>query len=240
MAPMKDGDLTLRRPAMRGRISRRRAIGAIGGARRALAAMPVVIGGARADTAQPLGPGGIPLGRPNRPVTLPLYEDPIKSGLAPETGGKFTVYCYADYIDKALVNAFGKTYGVDIELTTYDSQDEAITRQATHAVAPDVVNITPDRLAQAVAGKLIKPINLDYIPNLQANIWPTLHSPFYDTGSRYTVPYTVYKTGIGWRSDKVREDIPKLANPWSIFWNSQAYKGYVGVLDDSRESVTMA
>jgi len=237
---MKDGDLTLRRPRMRGRISRRRALGAIGGAGLALTAMPFVIGRARADTAQLLGPGGIPLGRPNRPVTLPLYEDPIKSGLAPETGGKFTVYCYADYIDKALVNAFGKTYGVDIELTTYDSQDEAITRQATHAVAPDVVNITPDRLAQAVAGKLIKPINLDYIPNLQANIWPTLHSPFYDTGSRYTVPYTVYKTGIGWRSDKVSEDIPKLANPWSIFWNSQAYKGYVGVLDDSRESVTMA
>src|SRR5262249_21525487 len=141
---------------------------------------------------------------------------------------------------KALVSAFCKTYGVNMQLTTYDSQDEAITKQATHSVMPDVVNITPDRLAQGVAGKLIKPINLDYIPNLKENGWPGLQSPLYDVGSRYTVPYTVYTTGIGWRADKIGEDILKLDNPWSIFWKSEKYKGYVGVLDDSRESLIMA
>jgi spermidine/putrescine transport system substrate-binding protein len=213
---------------------------AIGGAGLLAPAMPFIIRRAFADSAQPMGPGGIPLARPDHPVTLPLHEDPIKSGLAPEKGGDFTVYVYADYIDKALVAEFCKTYGVNLQLTTYDSQDEAITKQATHAVVPDVVNITPDRLAQGVAGKLIKPINLDYIPNLKANIWPGLQSPFYDVGSRYTVPYTVYTTGIGWRADKVSEDIPKMENPWDIFWKSQKYKGYVGVLDDSRESVVMA
>jgi spermidine/putrescine transport system substrate-binding protein len=53
------------------------------------------------------------------------------------------------------------------------------------------------------------------------------------------VPYTVYTTGIGWRSDKVSEDIPNLENPWSIFWNAQKYKGYVGVLDQSREALAL-
>src|SRR5579885_71233 len=221
-------------------IGRRRALKTIGSAGLVAPAMHFIVRRALADSAQPMGPGGIPLARPDHPVTLPLHEDPIKSGLAPETGGNFTIYVYSDYIDKALVAAFCKTYGVKMQLTTYDSQDEAITKQATHAVLPDVVNITPDRLAQAVAGKLIKPINLDYIPNLKENVWPGLQSPFYDVGSRYTVPYTVYKTGIGWRADKVTEDIPKLDNPWSIFWKSQRYKGYVGVLDDSRESLVMA
>ncbi|HVJ40470.1 MAG TPA: hypothetical protein VM639_03185, partial [Dongiaceae bacterium] len=51
--------------------------------------------------------------------------------------------------------------------------------------------------------------------------------------------YVVYTTGIGWRSDKVKEDIHKLDNPWSIFWNAQAYTGYVGVLDDSREALSL-
>src|SRR5262249_15745651 len=91
-----------------------------------------------------------------------------------------------------------------------------------------------------VAGKLIKPINHDYIPNLAANVWDSLQSPFYDVNSRYTVPYTVYTTGIGWRAEKIKEDIAKLDNPWSIFWNAKAYTGYVGVLDDSRESLIMA
>jgi spermidine/putrescine transport system substrate-binding protein len=224
-----------------GGLSRRQALRALLAAGFAAALAPRMIDRALADEAgKQAGPGGLPLARPGKPVTLPVYEEPIKSGLQPETGGTFKLFNYADYIDKKLVEAFGKMYGVKTELTTFDSMDQAITRLATHQVQPDVTDLTPDRLDQAVAGKLVKPINLDYIPNLKKNVWPSLHSPFYDTGSHYGVPYVVYTTGIGWRADKVTEDIAKLKNPWSIFWNSQKYKGYVGVLDDSRESLTMA
>jgi spermidine/putrescine-binding protein len=34
-------------------------------------------------------------------------------------------------------------------------------------------------------------------------VWSSLQSPWYDQESRYTVPYTVYTTGIGWRADKL-------------------------------------
>ena len=44
------------------------------------------------------GPGGLPLARPNGRSTLPLWEDPIASGLKPETGGEFTIFNYPDYI----------------------------------------------------------------------------------------------------------------------------------------------
>jgi spermidine/putrescine transport system substrate-binding protein len=125
-------------------------------------------------------------------------------------------------------------------VTTFDSMDQGITRLATRQVQMDVTEITSDRIGQAVAGKLLKPINKDYIPNLAKNVWPQFQSPFYDVGAQYTVPYTMYTTGIGWRSDKVSEDIHKLENPWSIFWQAQKYKGYVAVLDDSRESLAMA
>jgi spermidine/putrescine transport system substrate-binding protein len=224
-----------------GGLSRRQALRALLATGFAAALAPRMIDEVLADEAgKQAGPGGLPLARPDKPVTLPRYEEPIKSGLEPETGGTFKLFNYADYIDKKLVEAFGKMYGVKTELTTFDSMDQAITRLATHQVQPDVTDLTPDRLDQAVAGKLIKPINLDYIPNLKKNVWPSLHSPFYDTGSHYGVPYVVYTTGIGWRADKISEDIAKLENPWSIFWNAQKYKGYVGVLDDSRESLTMA
>jgi spermidine/putrescine transport system substrate-binding protein len=222
-----------------GRLSRRQLLKAVGVVGIGAGALSLFDGPARAE-GELLGPGGIPLARPNRPVTLPLHEDPIKSGLQPETGGTFKLFNYADYLDKKLIDDFGKKYGVTMELTTFESMDQAITRLATGAVKPDVSELTPERLAQAVAGKLLKPINLDYIPNLKQNVWPSLHSPFYDVGSRYTVPYVAYSTGIGWRDDKVSEDIPNLENPWSIFWKSEKYKGYVGVLDDARESLVMA
>jgi spermidine/putrescine transport system substrate-binding protein len=222
-----------------GRLSRRAALQALGMGGIAGSLLPLLGKGALGDD-QLMGPGGIPLARPDRPVTLPLFEDPIKSGLKPETGGTFNIFNYADYLDKSLINDFGKKYDVNVQLTTFNSMDEAITRLGTHGVSMDVTEITPDRLAQAVAGKLLKPINHDYIPNLQQNVWPSLHSPYYDSGSLYTVPYTVYTTGIAWRSDKVSEDIHKLDNPWSIFWHAEKYKGYVAILDDSRESLAMS
>ncbi|MEO8289701.1 MAG: substrate-binding domain-containing protein [Gaiellaceae bacterium] len=191
-------------------------------------------------TGEPLGPGGLPLARPDKRVTLPRWEDPIASGLEPETGGTFTIFNYPDYFYKKLLKDFGKKYKVDVQYTAFDNISSGIRRLASGAVQPDVMEMTPDNLDLAVASKLIKPLNLDYIPNLQANVWPELVSPFYDGESRYTVPYTTYATGIAWRNDKVSEDIASMPQPWDIFWESQAYKGKVALLSEPRETIAMA
>jgi spermidine/putrescine transport system substrate-binding protein len=229
-----------------GRLTRRQALNVLGSAGVAAAVGRTTAAGAGAAQAgaahadPPMGPGGIPLARPDRPVALPLNAEPLESGLRPETGGTFKLFNYSDYISKELVDDFGRRYGVAMELSTFSSMDQAITRMATRLIQPDVTNISNERLAQAVAGKLIRPLNLDYIPNLKEHIWPSLRSPFYDVGSRYTVPYVVFATGIGWRDDKISEDIAWMDNPWSIFWKSARYKGYVGILDDDRQALGLA
>jgi spermidine/putrescine transport system substrate-binding protein len=187
-----------------------------------------------------VGPGGLPLARPHKRVTLPFWEDPIASGLEPETGGTFTVFNYPDYFYKKLLNEFGKKYGVKVQYTAFDNISSGVKRLASGAVQPDVMEMTPDMLDLAVAGKLIKPLNLDYIPNLQKNIWPELVSPFYDVDSHYTVPYTCYATGIAWRNDKVSEDIASMPQPWDIFWQAEAYKGKTALLSEPRETIGMA
>jgi spermidine/putrescine transport system substrate-binding protein len=196
--------------------------------------------GTTAKSGEPLGPGGLPLARPDKRVTMPLWEDPIASGLEPETGGTFTVYNYPDYLYKKLLKDFGRKYKVDVQYTAFDNISSGIQRLASGAVTPDVMEMTPDNLTRAVAGKLIKPLNLDYIPNLQKNIWPELVSPFYDVDSHFTVPYTCYATGIAWRTDKVTEDIASLPQPLDIFWQADAYKGKVGLLSEERETIGMA
>ena len=222
----------------RQQLSRREALKALTSAGLTTAAFRILGGDAWAEA---VGPGGIPLARPDRPVKLPLFQDPIASGLKPETGGTFNIFNYAEYVDKKLLDAFAKKYDVAVSVTTFDSMDQAITKLSTKAVRDmDVTNVISSRVAQAVAGKLLQPINKDYIPNLKKNCWPQFQSPFYDVEAQYTVPYTIYTTGIGWRSDKVTEDIYKMDNPWSIFWQSEKYKGYVSVLDDSREALALA
>lgn len=242
---MSNGDRTALRilnALRRGQLSRREALRALTTAGLSVAALRIIGGSALADAAgSALGPGGIPLARPDKPVKLPVFQDPIASGLKPETGGTFNIFNYAEYVDKNLLDAFAKKYDVEVRVTTFDSMDQAITKLATKAVRDmDVTNVLSSRIAQAVAGKLVQPINKDYIPNLAKNVWPQFLSPFYDVDAQYTVPYTIYTTGIGWRSDKVSEDIRKMENPWSVFWQAEKYKGYVSVLDDSREALAMA
>jgi spermidine/putrescine transport system substrate-binding protein len=189
---------------------------------------------------QLVGPGGLPLARANKPaITLPQWEDPIASNLQPETGGDFTVFNYPYYIYGKLLKEFGQKYNVTVKVTPFDDINTGVARLAAGTVQPDVTEMTPDNLDRVVAGKLIKPLNLDYIPNLK-NVWPSLADPFYDKGSRYGVPYTAYSTGIAWRTDRVKEDIQNMANPWDIFWQSQAYKGKVALLSEVRETIALA
>jgi spermidine/putrescine transport system substrate-binding protein len=189
---------------------------------------------------QLVGPGGLPLARPDKRITLPLWEDPIASGLEPETGGTFTVFNYPAYFWKKLLRDFGKKYGVEVQYTPFDNIASGIQQLAAGSVQPDVMEMTPDHLDQVVSGHLIKPLNLDYIPNLKKNVWPELVSPFYDGESHYTVPYTTYATGIFWRDDKVSEDIAGMKQPWDIFWEAQAYRGKTVLLSEDRETIAMA
>ena len=189
---------------------------------------------------QLVGPGGLPLARPDQRVTLPRWEDPIESGLQPETGGTFTVFNYPYYFYKKLLRDFGKKYGVTVQYTPFDNIAAGVQQLAAGSVQPDVMEMTPDHLDQVVAGKLIKPLNLDYIPNLKKNVWPELVSPFYDSDSHYTVPYTTYATGIFWRNDHVTEDIASMQQPWDIFWQAEAYKGKTVLLSEDREVIAMA
>jgi spermidine/putrescine transport system substrate-binding protein len=188
----------------------------------------------------PLGPGGIPLARRDHPVTLPIYpgNEPIASGKSPEKG-PLQVFTWSEYINPAVVKAFEKQYRVKVTVTSFENEEEALSKLTTGAVHFDVWFATVQYLGKSVAGKLIQPLNRRYLPNLKANVWPSLASPFYDVGSRYTVPYVVYTTGIAWRRDKVKAPTT-FANPYDIFWQTPKTSGKVAVIDDQREALGMA
>jgi spermidine/putrescine transport system substrate-binding protein len=190
------------------------------------------------------GSGGgatpFPLARPDHPVTWPLFADnpAIASGLQPEKNATLKIYNWEDYLWPRLAKAFGKEHDCKVEISTFGGVDEALAKIRTGQVDFDVYFPDPSLIGKLISAKLIRPLNLDYIPNL-SNVWPNLQSPFYDVGSRYTVPYVIYTTGVAWRNDKVPDDIPGMANPYEIMWDSR-YKGKIHIFDDYRESIGMA
>jgi spermidine/putrescine transport system substrate-binding protein len=190
--------------------------------------------------AKPTGPGGLPLPRPDNAVTWAITSNnrPVAAGRPPERG-PLRVYNYAAYIDPALVKRFGAKFNTSVQIATYNSADEAIAKLSSGQAAFDVIiGLTGSNIVDLIAQQLLQPLNHEYLPNLK-NIWPELQDPFYDRGSRFTVPYVVWMDGIGWRNDKVKQDIASMDVPWDIFWQSQAYKGRVGILDDKQDALSM-
>ena len=183
--------------------------------------------------------GGIPLPRPNNPVTWPLYKNnpAIASNLPPETGATLRLFNWVAYINPQCLTDFGKKYNCKVEVTTFENMDTALAKLRSGKLNFDVFFPTVDVMAQLVYGKLIQPINHSYIPNI-TQAWPDFTNPFYDGKWQYTVPYTIYTTGIAWRKDHVDENPYAMANPWAMPWQAK-YKDKVAILDDARESISL-
>jgi spermidine/putrescine transport system substrate-binding protein len=178
------------------------------------------------------------IGTRENPVEQPLFDEVprVESGQEPEEG-PLRVYNWADYINPAVLKGFTEQFGAEVEVTTFYNSQEAAQKLRTGKVSFDVFFPTQDELPKYVAGKLLQPLNHDYLPNLEKNVWPTLADPFYDRGSRYTTPYVTYSTGIGWRTDMVPADVAGMDNPWEIFWDPE-YKGITGLYDEYRDALS--
>ena len=94
-----------------------------------------------------------------------------------------------------------------------------------------------DAIGKLVLGGLVRPLQHSYISNI-SNAYPEFQNPFYDVDWQYTVPYVLYTTGIGWRADRISEDIGARSNPYDVLWDPQ-YREHLAVLDDYREVIEM-
>jgi spermidine/putrescine transport system substrate-binding protein len=180
---------------------------------------------------EPQASSGLQLASPSNPVRWPVPEDnpPIGDGLSPEAG-PLILYNYADYVGPAVVKAFEREYGVDVRVSTFNDTDEAIQKIRTGAVPYDVYFPSYDQISRMVAAQLIQPLNHSYLSNID-NVWNTFKNPWYDQGWQYTVPYSVYTTGIGWRTDQVSEDVAARGNPYDALWDPR-YAGITALIDD--------
>jgi spermidine/putrescine transport system substrate-binding protein len=173
------------------------------------------------------------------PQPLPTFDDnpPIESGLSPEAG-PLKMIAFADYVPAKLLKEFESEFGVAVETVTITSPDEGLRKVASGEVAFDLYNGLIETLPPVIEGKLVRPLNLEYIPNL-SNIWPTLQDPWYDPGSVYTIASVVGAFGIGWRTDMIDLDVPNMSNPWDALWDPAA-NGIVGFYDQLREAIAFS
>ena len=193
---------------------------------------------ARAEETSPSAPS-LKIASPDKPVTWDILKDnePIADGLAPEKSATLQLYSYADYVSPDAVKSFEEKYGATVAVSTFNDTDEAITKIRAGSVDYDVFFPSYDQIGKLVNGSLLRPLNHSYITNIN-NVWPVFTNPFYDQQWRYTTPYTVYTTGIGWNNTEVPADIGALENPYAALWDP-TYKNKTAVIDDWHTAMSM-
>ena len=226
--------------------TRRRFLARAAGSALALPSLAAVLSACEAGepTSVGTGPSEIPIARPDSPVELPLTGEAIATDTPIEKGATLQLYNWDSYLYKKVLGAFEDEFGVTVELTTFNNLEVAIEMLNSGQVQADVFFPTTDYISRLVqggeSGPLIQPLNHALVPNLTGNVWPSFTDPgpFYDPGARYTVPYTIYTTGVAYRRDRI-DDAEAAAQGYEMLWNPE-YAGEIAYYDSYRDALGMA
>ena len=146
---------------------------------------------------------------------------------------EITFYGWAEDVSLSVLEAFTEEYGVKINYSGYESQEEAIANIKAGQIY-DVVLIESRSIPQLTKEKLLAELDQRNLSNSK-NLSPNFRDLAYDPGSRYSIPNSWGTTGLVVRTDLVTKPITR----WADLWDAQ-YAGKVGLwLDEPREVISL-
>ncbi|MEU9484916.1 spermidine/putrescine ABC transporter substrate-binding protein [Streptomyces decoyicus] len=151
--------------------------------------------------------------------------------------GDLVYFNWADFVAPAVFTGFEKEYGVKVIQSNFDSM-EGMAAKLNAGNRYDIIFPTAKWAQRLADGRRLRRIDHSRLRHADAVFgrYRYFADPWYDRHSAHTVPFTMYKTGIGWRKDRIGDD---LTGSWGDLWNARA-KGQVFVLDDRDEVLGMA
>ena len=147
--------------------------------------------------------------------------------------GDLIYFNYSDYIDPGVVKAFEKEYGVNVRQSYFDSMPGMFSKLRA-GNRYDVIFPTQEYVSRLIRGNQLLKLDQDQIKNAKY-INPFFTNPKYDEGSAHTVPYSMYTTGICYRTDKIKN----MTGSWNDLSNPEG-KGRTYMLDDFQECIGQA
>ncbi|MEV6292827.1 spermidine/putrescine ABC transporter substrate-binding protein [Streptomyces sp. NPDC051896] len=172
------------------------------------------------------GCGFMPAKRPSAQQLAPVE---------PRVDGDLVYFNWADYVDPSVFKGFEKEYGVQVVQSNFDSM-EGMVAKLNAGNRYDIIFPSAKWAQRLVRAGRLRRIDHARLANSHAifGTYTYFADPWYDPGSAHTVPFTAYKTGIGWRRDRIGE----LTGSWRDLWNDKA-RGKVFLLDDRDEVLGM-
>ncbi|MFB7657221.1 MULTISPECIES: spermidine/putrescine ABC transporter substrate-binding protein [unclassified Streptomyces] len=186
----------------------------------------------RAGTAATLGLAAAGCGfAAEDPADKAATEAPIDV----KVDGDLVYFNWADFVAPAVFEGFAKEYGVKVVQSNFDSM-EGMVAKLNAGNRYDIIFPSAKWTQRLVSGGKLRRIDHTRLKHADSVFgrYDYFADPWYDPRSAHTVPFLMYKTGIGWRKDRLGD----LSGSWDDLWNAKA-KGKVFVLDDRDEVLGM-
>jgi len=185
-----------------------------------------------------LGSAGLAalLAAPSCAYMTPKAQQATTKPVEPKIDGDLVYFNWADYVDPAVFEGFQNEYGVKIIQSNFDSM-EGMQAKLAAGNQYDIIFPSAQWVQKLVAANQLHTIDPSTLKNapLIFDHYAYFADPWYDQKSAHSIPFSMYKTGIAWRKDKLGET---LGGGWSDLWNATA-KGRTFVLDDRDEVLGM-
>lgn len=151
------------------------------------------------------------------------------------------VFNWSDYIDPEIISEFEKEYGCKIKYSTYDSNENMITKIKSSRQSFDVVFPSGDHVSILIAQGLAEPLDKTRLSNY-ANMDTLLlaRARDFDPENVYSIPYFWGVTGMMYNKEYLPEELARQES-WSIIGDPFFQKKpKITMLDDAREVVGAA
>ena len=142
-----------------------------------------------------------------------------------------------------LEKVFEKKYGINVEYTTYASNEELYTKISSGTVSYDVIVPSDYMIARLIEEDMLQKINFDNIPNYENIEKQYRVDQYYDCAgvngaAEYSVPYTVGMFGIIYNTEYVdAADVEDQS--WGLMWNEK-YSGKIIMFNNPRDAFAVS
>lgn len=145
------------------------------------------------------------------------------------------VYTWADYVKPELLQKFEQEFNCKVVIDTFDSNETLLAKLNAGASGYDVM--TPTTYMSQMLHQQGRLLELDHakVPNMTHVDGAYLKDHAIDKEMKYSVPYMIGNTGVGYLKDKV----PNFEPSWTMFAREDL-KGRITLMNDFRETIGAA
>ncbi len=146
------------------------------------------------------------------------------------------LYNWNNYIAPETVKRFEELCKCEVVQTYYSDNEELLAKLAAGAKGYDVLVPTGNAVQALIRGNQLKPLDRAQLPNLK-NVDPQYLDTKFDPGNKFSVPYAMSTTILGYNDEKMKElGLP--TDTWAVLFDPKylaKMKGRVTVLDSPNE-----